>query len=157
MIRTLSTAVALSIVLISAAHAQDGPLRRVGRAFNRTGRNIRVNVENEVFRGQINAQEWEILHRVGKRIEWDKQLIGSAMRLEAQPGGVVILQGSVLTAAAKMRAVDIVEYTIGVTTVVDQLAVVEEVRVIEAVPRVIESKPEVIEVETPRTKVIVEP
>ena len=153
MIRALSAA-ALSLALVSSvSNAQDGPLRRAGRALDQTGKNIRSTVETEVARGQITAQERDVLARVGKRIDWDKKMAGSTLRVEVQPGGVVILQGSVPTAAAKLRAVDLVESTTGVTSVVDQLAVAKEVRVIEAAPAptVIETRSAapVIEVNTP--------
>jgi len=135
----------LSITLVSSfVQAQDGPLNRVGRALDQTGKNIRSTVETEVARGQINAQERDILHRVGKRIDWDKKMAGSTLRLEVQPGGVVILQGSVPSEAAKLRAVDLVESTTGVTSVVDQLAVVRSVKVIDARPAVEVTAPVVV-------------
>ena len=90
----------LLLALVSSASAQDGPLSNAGRALDQTGKNIRSTVETEVARGQISAQERDVLNRVGKRIDWDKQLAGSTLRLEAQPGGVVVLQGSVLSEAA---------------------------------------------------------
>jgi hyperosmotically inducible periplasmic protein len=166
MLRALSAA-ALSLALAaSSSYAQDGPLRRAGRALDQTGKNIRSTVEAEVARGQITADEREVLHRVGKRIDWDKKLAGSTLRVEVQPGGVVILQGSVLSNAARLRVVDLTENTVGVTSVVDQLAVVTDVKVIEPAPgaRVIETRTgaPVVEVTTPvvvppGTKVIVKP
>jgi hyperosmotically inducible periplasmic protein len=165
MFRALSVALASLALISSAALAQDGPLNRVGRALDQTGKNIRSTVETEVARGQINAQERDVLNRVGKRIEWDKLLAGSTLRLEIQPGGVVILQGSVLTPSARLRVVDLTENTTGVTSVVDQLAVVKEVKVITPpAPQVIEtqSASPVIEVNRPvvvppGSKVIVKP
>ena len=153
--------VALSFVA-SAASAQDGPLRRLGRGLDQTGRNIRATVEDEVARGQITAQERDVLNRVGKRIDWDKKMAGSTFTLEVQPGGVVILRGSVLSEATRLRAVDLVENTSGVTRVVDELAVVKNVRVIEAKPaaRAIELTPPATETQVvvpPETKVIVKP
>ncbi len=151
MIRALSAA-ALSLALVSAtANAQDGPLNKVGRALDQTGKNIRSTVESEIARGQITAQERDVLNRVGKRIDWDKKMAGSTLRIEVQPGGVVVLQGSVPSEAARLRAVDLVENTTGVTSVVDQLAVAKNVRVIESAPAVIEtgSAATVIEVEKP--------
>jgi hypothetical protein len=133
MIRALT--MTLSLALFStASFAQDGPLNRIGRALDQTGKDIRSSVETEVARSQINAQERDVLARVGRRIEWDKKLAGSTLRLEVQPGGVVILQGSVLSEAAKLRVVDLAESTTGVASVVDQLAVVKNVRVIQAAP-----------------------
>jgi hyperosmotically inducible periplasmic protein len=157
MMRALSAA-ALSLALAaSSSYAQDGPLRRAGRALDQTGKNIRSTVETEVARGQITAQERDVLNRVGKRIDWDKKLAGSTLRVEVQPGGVVILQGSVLSNAAKLRVVDLTENTVGVTSVIDQLAVVTDVKVIES-----RSGAPVVEVTTPvvvppATKVIVRP
>jgi hyperosmotically inducible protein len=166
MFRALPAAALLLALISAAASAQDGPLRRAGRALDQTGKNIRSTVETEVARGQITAQERDVLNRVGKRIDWDKQMAGSTLRLEVQPGGVVILQGSVPSAAAKLRAVDLAQNTSGVTSVIDQLAVAKEVRVIESAPatRVIETRTAapVIEVERPvvvppQSKVIVKP
>ncbi|WP_435018719.1 BON domain-containing protein [Tundrisphaera sp. TA3] len=162
------TAAALSIALVASAQAQDGPLRRAGRALDQTGKNIRATVETEIVRGQITAQERDVLTRVGKRIDWDKQLAGSTLRLEAQPGGVVVLQGSVLSEAARARVIDLTENTTGVTSVVDQLGVVKDVKVIEAKPdprvievtppaRVIESRPGAHIIETPSSTTVIEP
>ena len=132
MIRPYSAALLTIALAASTSLAQDGPLRRAGRALDQTGKNIRSSIETEVTRGQISADERDVLNRVGKRIDWDKQMAGCTLRLEVQAGGVVILQGSVPSAAAKERAVDLTESTTGVTRVVDQLAVVKEVKVIEA-------------------------
>ncbi len=96
-----------------------------------------------------------MLNRVAKRIEWDKQFLGSTMRIEVQPGGRVVLQGSVRTEAVKLRVVNVVTNTIGVSSVVDELAVVKDVEVIKAKPaaRVIESVPST----TIKTEVVPEP
>lgn len=157
MFRAALLALPTLALLAPASFAQDGPLNRFGRALDQTGKNIRATVENDVARGQITAQEREVLNRVGKRIDWDKKMAGSTLRLEAQPGGVVVLQGSVASEAARLRAVDLTESTTGVTSVVDQLAVVKTVRVIEAAPPT-----PVVEVVEPvavptRSKVIVKP
>ena len=133
----------------------------MGRALDQTGKNIRSGVETGIARGQITAQERDVLSRVGKRIDWDKKMAGSTLRIEVQPGGVVILQGSVLTEAAKLRAVDLVESTTGVTSVVDQLAVVKAT-VIQSAPGVIETTAPVVEVQRPvvvpsQSKIIVKP
>jgi len=141
-------------ITVAAAFAQDGPIRRAGQALDRAGKNIRYRVETEVARGQEAIQDREVLHRVARRIEWDRQFLGSTMRIEVQPGGRVVLQGSVPTDAVKLRAVDVVQNTIGVSAVVNELAV-KEVKVIPAQPsgRVIESKPSAM----PKTEVDVEP
>ncbi len=155
MFRSLAALFALTLVA-SNAYAQDGILSRAGQALDNAGRNIRNAVETEVARGQIDADDREVLTRVTRRLEWDKQLAGSTIQFVVQPGRTVILRGSVLSPAVKLRAVDLVSNTIGVTTVVDELAVVKEVKVIKAQPtvRVIESTPAPV---TTETKVIVKP
>jgi hyperosmotically inducible periplasmic protein len=165
MYRSLSTFLVAIALVSSAAFAQEGPLRRAGQALDNAGKEIRYRVESEIARGQVTAQEREVLSRVSRRIEWDKQFVGSTLQLEVQPGGTVILRGSVRSDAVKLRAVDLVENTIGVTSVVDELAVVKEVKVIKAAPtaRVIEVTPPVVvpaetKVVVPaETKIIVKP
>jgi hyperosmotically inducible protein len=155
MTRTLSAAL-LAVALASpAVWAQDGPLRRAGRALDNAGKNVRDRVETEVARGQVSAAERDLLNRVTLRLSWDKQLANSALRLEVQVDGTAVLRGSVLSDAAKRRAVDLVENTVGVTRVVDELAVVKDVKVIQAPPAgAIISTPVTEGVET---KVIVKP
>jgi hyperosmotically inducible protein len=156
MSRSFAILLTLSVT-VAAAFAQDdpGPIRRAGQALDRAGKNIRYRVETEVSRGQEAVQDREVLHRVAKRIEWDKQFLGSTMRIEVQPGGRVVLRGSVLTDAVKLRAVDVASNTIGVAGVVDELAVVKDVKVIKTKPAdaVIESRPSA----TIKTEVNVEP
>ena len=153
MIRTLSI---LSLALMtSPAFAQEGVLSRTGRALDNAGRGIRNAVETEVARGQIDAADREVLTRVMRRVEWDKHLVGSTIQFEVQAGQVVILRGSVPSAVHKQRAVGLVSSTVGVNTVVNQLAVVKEVKVIQAKPaaRVVEVAPPV----ATETTVIVKP
>ncbi len=165
MIRKLSTALLAVVVFAPASHANQGPIQRAGQALDNAGKNIRGRVETGVARGQITAQERELLARVSQRIQWDKQLVSSTLQLVVQADGTVNLRGSVIDEAAKRRAVDLVENTVGVTRVVDELAVIKEVKVIEAPPaRVIEPPTRVITVPAEskiivpaETKVIVKP
>ena len=106
----------LALVASASAPAQDLATRRANRT--------------------ILAQEREILNRVTQRVEWDKQLTGSTLKVEVQPGGMVLLKGSVMSDSAKARAVDLVENTTGVNGVTDELAVVRNVKVIDAAPEI---------------------
>jgi hyperosmotically inducible periplasmic protein len=150
---------ALSVVTltlaVSSASAQEGILSRSGRALDNAGRGIRNAVETEVARGQIDAQDREVLARVMSRVQWDKHLATSTITFDVQPGRAVILRGSVASAVHKQRAAELVSSTVGVTSVVDELAVVKEVKVIHPQPAV-----GVIEVKPPAptdTTVIVKP
>ncbi len=118
----------------SGASAQEGILSRTGRAIDNAGRGIRNAVETGVAQGQVNTEEREVLTRVMRRIEWDKHLAGSPMQYEVRPGGIVVLRGSVPSPIHKSRAVNLASSTVGVSTVVDELAVVKEVKVIKSEP-----------------------
>ena len=154
MLRSFAAVCTLALT-VSVASAQDGILSRTGRALDNAGRNIRNTVDSEIARGQMEAQDREVLDRVMRRVEWDKQLVGSTITFVVQPDRAVVLRGSVLSSALKSRAVDLVSNTIGVTTVVDELAVVKDVKVIKAKPtvRIIETPAPV----TIETKTIVKP
>ncbi len=149
MIRHFSAALLAVAVLSPMTHAQ-GPIQRAGQ-------NIRRGVENGVARGQITAQERELLARVTDRIKWDKQLVSSTLQLVVQADGTVNVRGSVIDEAAKARAVDLVENTVGVTAVVDELAVVKDVKVIQARPaRVVETVPTRV-IEVPKRVITIPP
>ncbi len=157
MTRKLATALLAVVVFAPASHANQGPIQRAGQALDNAGKNIRRGVETGVARGQISAQERELLARVTQRIKWDKQLVSSTLQLVVQADGTVSLRGSVIDEDAKARAVDLVENTVGVTAVVDELAVVKDVKVIQARPaRVIETVPTRV-IETVPTRVITVP
>jgi hyperosmotically inducible periplasmic protein len=143
-------------VLTVAAHAQ-GPIERAGQALDNAGRNIRRGVENAVARGQMTAQERELLGRVSQRLAFDKQLVNSTLQLTVQPDGAVVLQGSVMDVASKKRAVDLTESTLGVITVVDQLAIVTDVKVIQAAPARVIVAPLETQVIVPPSRVVVPP
>ena len=61
--------------------------------------------------------------RVYGRIHWDKALNDASIELTATDDGVITLNGTVADAKAKTRAVDLTRETVGVSKVVDQLAV----------------------------------
>ncbi len=159
--------IALSFALVltvSTASAQEGILSRTGRALDNAGRGIRNAVDNGIAEGQMDAQEREVLNRVSRRLEWDKHLVASPILITVQPGRVVTLRGSVASPVHKQRAAELVASTVGVKSVVDELAVVTVVKVIETRPgvQVIETKPAVTVIQTPssvvtETKVIEKP
>ena len=156
MIRHFSAALLAVAVLSPMTHAQ-GPVQRAGQALDNAGKNIRRGVETGVARGQITAQERELLARVTDRIKWDKQLVSSTLQLVVQADGTVNVRGSVIDEAAKARAVDLVENTVGVTAVVDELAVMKDVKVIQAKPaRVIETVPTRV-IEPPKRVITIPP
>ena len=61
--------------------------------------------------------------RVYGRIHWDKALNDASIDLTVTADGVITLTGTVADAKAKARAVDLTKETVGVTKVVDTLAI----------------------------------
>ncbi len=84
--RNLVASLLTLFLMGSTAFAQDGPIRRAGQALDNAGKNIRYRVETEIARGQITAQERELLAHVTRRIEWDKRFVGSTLQVQVQRG-----------------------------------------------------------------------
>jgi hypothetical protein len=135
---------------VSTVSAQEGILSRTGRALDNAGRGIRNAVDTGIAQGQMDAEEREVLTRAMRRVEWDKFLANSLIQFEVRPSRTIVLRGSVPSTEHKKRAADLVASTVGVVTVVDELAVVKDVKVIEA-------KPVARIVETPVPAVVVTP
>ena len=95
--------------LAPSAHAQGDAARKTNRA--------------------IRAQEKETLRYITQRMEYDKKLKGSTVVVEEQPGGAVVLSGSVLMQEAKDWVIELTENTVGVRSVVEELSVVKAVKV----------------------------
>jgi len=135
----------------SAAPAQDGILSRTGRALDNAGRGIRNAVETGVAQGQVVTEEREVLNRVMRRIEWDKHLAGSPIQFEVRPDRTIVLRGAVPSQVHKRRAADLAVSTVGVTAVVDELAVAKETKVIRTEPatRKVETVPPAVELTPP--------
>lgn len=114
---------------------------KVGEALDSTGRAIKrgvrgagASVREGFARTRTTVQNMEVVSRVYSRIHWDKTLTTATIDLEVQAGGVTILRGVVPDAAAKTKAVELAADTVGVTRVVDELAIAPAARVIPASP-----------------------
>ena len=57
------------------------------------------------------------------RLHWDKALENATLDIDVRDGQVVVLKGKVDSAAAKQKAEQLTRDTIGVTSVVNELAV----------------------------------
>ena len=79
--------------------------------------------------------------RVYSRLHWDKALNDATIELVMSQNGVITLNGSVASARAKAKAVELAEETMGVTEVIDQLAVRPSAEVTPAPVRSPSSRP----------------
>ena len=104
--------------------------KKVGEKLDQVGRDVRggLNRAGETIKGQFAAAKTSVENmgvesRVYGRLHWDKALNDATIDLAISDAGVVTLNGSVATVKAKARAVELTEETVGVTQVVDRLAV----------------------------------
>ncbi len=110
--------------------AQSGPGEKAGNVLDAAGRRIKrgfqeaeTAVQNGWDRTKAAVNNMGIESRIYGRLHWDKALTDAPIQLETQAGGVVILRGSVADAAAKLKAQTLASETVGVTRVVNELAV----------------------------------
>ena len=154
MIRSVAAALLLLSVKRVARFRTGWPASARRQAIDNAGKNIRYRVESEVARGQANAQSENCWAASCAELSGTSDLWVPRCNMKFGPAERWFC-GSVLNDAAKSKAVELIENTIGVTSVVDELAVVKAVKVIEAKPatQVIEVTPPV----GPETKVIIKP
>jgi osmotically-inducible protein OsmY len=124
----------LAIVLgLNAGHAQqpqdDGPAERAGEQIDKAGQNLKKklqqagdSIRNQFEQARRSVHSMSIESRVYGRLHWDKALQGSTLNLEMK-NGIVTLQGSVPNSEAKLKAVELARDTVGITQVIDQLAI----------------------------------
>ena len=122
----------LSVVLgMCAARAQQdqGPGEKAGGKLDQAGRSIRKGLEEagdaireQFSRTRESVHSMGVAARVYGRLHWDKQLTSSTLDIDVKEG-VATLRGSVPTAKAKARALELTRETVGVIQVIDQLAV----------------------------------
>jgi len=130
---------------ITWAQQEPGPIERAGEKLDEAGRTLRQGLERgfnrtkevvresfEKTRDRVNDMNVEA--RVYGRLHWDKRLETSTFVLSSEAQGIVTLRGSVPTVEARKHAVELAADTVGVTRVVDQLAVQTETETIEADP-----------------------
>jgi osmotically-inducible protein OsmY len=120
---------ALTISWASPVQAQETG-KKVGEKLDEVGREIKAglnragNAAKEQFaRAKSSVQAMGMESRVYGRIHWDKALNDAVIDLTATGDGVVTLDGTVADARAKRRAVELTQDTVGVTRVIDRLAV----------------------------------
>lgn len=69
------------------------------------------------------TQRMTVQGRVYARLYWDKSLADSTIKIEPKDGGVVVLKGSIPSAQARRRAVELAQTTVGVNETIDELAI----------------------------------
>ena len=119
----------LALAWVASGHTQETG-KRVGEKLDQVGRDVRGGLnragqeaKERFASAKTSVQNMGIESRVYGRLHWDKALNDATIELTTSQEGVVTLNGSVATAKAKARAAELARETVGVTEVVDQLAV----------------------------------
>jgi len=110
-------------VVERAAGKLDSAGRQIKEGFERGFGTARDAVREQFSRTRDKVNDMNVEARVYGRLHWDKLLTTSVLELTVEARGIVTLRGSVPTAKAKKRAVELAVDTVGVTRVIDQLAV----------------------------------
>jgi len=108
---------------------QEGAGQKAGEKLDEVGRKIKrgLNKAEEAVRESFHKTR-ESVHSMGVaarvygRLHWDKALQSSTLNVKVE-GGVATLTGSVPTAEARTKAVNLAADTVGVNKVVDELTV----------------------------------
>jgi hyperosmotically inducible periplasmic protein len=106
-----------------------GPAEKAGSKLDDVGRSIKRRLDSagdavrEQFeRARGSVHNMDVASRVYGRIHWDKTLTTSTLDLDVR-GGVVTLRGAVPDARTKAKAVELAADTVGISKVIDQLAI----------------------------------
>lgn len=90
----------------------DRGLSQIGAELSQAWADVRRSVEKMGVQGRVYG-----------RLHWDKALEGANLEVSVRDNQVVVLGGQVATATAKIKAEQLANDTVGVTTVVNELVV----------------------------------
>jgi len=132
--RTQARWVVLAVAALTISWASPGQAqetgKKVGEKLDEVGREIKAGLnraggaaKDQFAKIKTSVHSMGIESRIYGRIHWDKALNDAMIELTATGDGVVTLDGTVADAKAKRRAVELTQETVGVTRVVDRLAV----------------------------------
>jgi osmotically-inducible protein OsmY len=98
----------------------DGAVQSLKRGARDAGEAIR----EQYAKARTSIHNMGVSSRVYGRLHWDKALNTARIDVDVLQDGVATLTGSVADAAARAKAVELTGDTVGVTKVVDRLAIV---------------------------------
>ena len=111
---------------LPSLRAQDGIGERIGQSLDQGLNRLQGELREGWASLKQTVDRLGIEGRVYSRLRWDKEVATSTIDLDATDGGVVTLRGQVRNAAAKQKAVQLAQDTVGVNRVIDELSVLSE-------------------------------
>ncbi|HEY2411341.1 MAG TPA: BON domain-containing protein [Pirellulaceae bacterium] len=105
-------------------NSQPGPAAQIGEKIDRGLNQIGAELSQAWSEVRKSVEKMGIQGRVYGRLHWDKALEGANLEVSVRDGQVVVLSGTVASAAAKLKAEQIAHDTVGVNNVVNELTIV---------------------------------
>lgn len=124
--RAIAIAVCGGIVCAVSAissTAQEGTVEKLGKKIDQGVGKIADELREDWASARRSIEKMGMQGRVFGRLRWDKALQDAKVEVESRTDRIVVLKGSVPTAAARLKAVQLAQDTVGVTEVVDELVV----------------------------------
>jgi len=103
---------------------QPGSAAQIGEKIDRGLDQIGAELREAWAEARKSVEKMGVQGRVYGRLHWDKGLEGAKVEIAVRDGQVVVLSGSVATAAARQKAEELARDTIGVGSVLNDLTVV---------------------------------
>ena len=103
--------------------SQPGTAAQIGEKIERGLNQIGAELSQAWADVRKSVEKMGVQGRVYGRLHWDKALENATLDIEVRDGQVVVLKGKVDTAAAKVKAEQLARDTIGVSSVVNEVAV----------------------------------
>jgi hyperosmotically inducible protein len=127
----IPTAAALGLAWSYSGRAQEPSTgQKVGEKFDQAVQGVKSGLKKagdsakeEFGKAKTAVNNMSVESRVYGRIHWDKMLNDASIDLSVSEDGVITLDGTVAAAKAKVHAVELARETVGVTKVIDRLAV----------------------------------
>ena len=105
------------------ANPQPGTATRIGEQIDRGLNQIGAELSQAWSEVRKSVEKMGVQGRVYGRLHWDKGLEGANLDVSVRDGQVVVLSGTVANAAAKQKAEQLTRDTVGVSSVVNELAI----------------------------------
>jgi len=103
--------------------AAPGTAAQIGEKIDRGISQIGTELSQGWAEIRKSVDKMGVQGRVYGRLHWDKALQDATLEIEVRDDQFVVLKGSVASAAAKQKAVQLAGDTLGVKSVVDELAI----------------------------------
>ena len=122
---TALTAISVQAQQQSTGEAIGEKLDEAGAAVKRGVGKATDAVKEQYGRAKSSVHAMSVEGRVYSRLHWDKSLSTATIDVTLAKDGTATLTGTVVTASAKAKAVELTNETVGVTGVIDQLTLTQ--------------------------------